>query len=216
MSFQAPQGTPRFFCLEGIDGCGKSTQINLLLEELGRRGIPAVRIREPGGTEISERIRTLILTPSLAKMSSLTELLLYSAARAQLLHEVVAPALAQGKVVIADRFAWSTLAYQGYGRGISFATISSLIGTATAGIWPQATFLLDIPVSLFQERSQQEGRTPDRMELEKSEFFEKVRQGYQELAQENPAQLILLDGTRSPQEIHKNILTRVLALLTPT
>ncbi len=215
MSFQAPQGTSRFFCLEGIDGCGKSTQINLLLEELGRRGIPALRIREPGGTEISERIRSLILTPSHAKMANLTELLLYSAARAQLLQEVVQPALAQGKVVIADRFAWSTLAYQGYGRGISLETISSLVGIATGGIWPQATFLLDIPVSLFQERTSAEGRTLDRMEQEKEEFFEKVRQGYLELSVTNCHQFHCLEGALSPQEIHKSIVARVLALLAP-
>lgn len=216
MSFIAPSATPKFFCLEGIDGCGKSTQINLLLEELGRRGIPAMRIREPGGTEISERIRSLILSPSNSKMGSTTELLLYSAARAQLLLEVVVPALAQGKVVIADRFAWSTLAYQGYGREIPLEVISPLVHIATNQIWPQVTFLLDIPVQVFQERSAREGRTPDRMESEKAEFFEKVRAGYLQLSQDNPETFKRLDGLDTPQNIHKSILSQVLSLLATT
>lgn len=206
----------RFFCLEGIDGCGKSTQINLLLEELGRRGIPAVRIREPGGTEISEKIRSLILSPTHGRMSSVTELMLYNAARAQLLHEVVLPALEQGKVVIADRFAWSTIAYQGYGRQLDLAMIDALIGVAVGNCWPQKTFILDIPVEVFQERAAKEERELDRMEQEKQDFFERVRIGYQSLAQREPERITLLDGTRSPMALHKDILQSILSQLEKT
>lgn len=214
MRVQSAPGS-RFFCLEGIDGCGKSTQINLLLEELGRRGLPAIRIREPGGTEISEKIRNIILSPTNGKMASVTELMLYSAARAQLIHEVVAPALEAGKVVIADRFAWSTLAYQGFGRNLDVAIIEPLIEVAVGTNWPALTFILDIPVELFQERSAKEGREPDRMELEKSDFFERVRKGYQTIAERYPEQVVLLDGTRSPMAVHKDILDRILAHLDP-
>lgn len=208
--------SPRFFCLEGIDGCGKSTQINLLLEELGRRGIPAVRIREPGGTEISEKIRSLILSPTNGKMAPVTELMLYNAARAQLLHEVVSPALEQGKVVIADRFAWSTLAYQGYGRQLDLSMIQSLVKVAVGNTWPCQTFILDIPVHVFQERAAKEERELDRMEQEKQDFFERVRFGYQSLANQEPEQITLLDGTRSAMTIHKDILQSVLAHLEKT
>jgi len=206
----------RFFCLEGIDGCGKSTQINLLLEELGRRGLSAVRIREPGGTEISEKIRSLILTPTHGKMSPVTELMLYSAARAQLMHEVVEPALAAGKVVIADRFAWSTIAYQGFGRNIDATIIEPLIEVAVGKCWPVLTFVLDIPVELFQERAAKEGREPDRMEQEKSDFFERVRAGYQHLAETYPDRILLLDGSRSPIGIHKEIVDHILKHLENT
>ena len=109
----------RFFCLEGIDGSGKTTQLTMLQEELARRGFQSIRVREPGGTDISEKIRNILLSPvHKGKMSDLTELLLYNAARAQVISEIIQPALANGKVVLADRYAWSTLAYQGFGRGI--------------------------------------------------------------------------------------------------
>lgn len=207
---------PRFFCLEGMDGSGKSTQINLLLEELGRRGVPAVRIREPGGTEISEKIRNLILSPTSAKMSPVTELLLYNAARSQLVHEIISPALVAGKTVVADRFAWSTIVYQGFGRRLDLATIEALLEIAVGAFWPCQTFILDIPVSIFRERAAKEGRELDRMEQEKTDFFERVREGYQFLAQKYPAQITLLDGTRSPITLQKEILDRILPLLDDT
>lgn len=206
----------RFFCLEGIDGCGKSTQINLLMEELGRRGIQALRIREPGGTEISEKIRSLILSPTHGKMAPVTELMLYNAARAQLLHEVVLPALEQGKVVIADRFAWSSIAYQGYGRQLDLAMIDTLVKVAVGDCWPTQTFILDIPVQVFQERAAKEERELDRMEQEKQDFFERVRIGYKNLAEKELERITLIDGTRSPMAIHKDILKTVLDLIEKT
>ena len=196
-----------------MDGSGKSTQLNLLMEELGRRGIPAVRIREPGGTEISEKIRNLILSPTYGKMAPVTELLLYSAARAQLIHEVIAPALTAGKVVLADRFAWSTIAYQGYGRNIDLGTIETLVNVAVGDCWPVHTFVLDIPVETFRARSEKEGREPDRMEQEKQDFFERVREGYRQIAARDSSRLTLVDGSRSPLVVHKDILEKVLALL---
>jgi dTMP kinase len=199
-----------FFCIEGMDGSGKSTQINLLLEELGRRGVQAMRIREPGGTEISEKIRSLILSPTSAKMSPVTELMLYNAARAQLIHEVIAPALAAGKVVVADRFAWSTIAYQGYGRNLDLSVIDALINIAVGNCWPRHTFVLDIPVEVFQARAAKEGRELDRMEQEKNDFFERVREGYRAIVAKDPARFTLIDGTRSPMAIQKEIADKVL------
>ncbi|HSQ42868.1 MAG TPA: dTMP kinase [Fibrobacteraceae bacterium] len=202
-----------FFCLEGMDGSGKSTQMNLLSEELGRRGIPVVRIREPGGTEISEKIRNLILSPIHGKMAPLTELLLYNAARAQLLHEVVVPALDAGKIVLADRFAWSTIAYQGYGRQLDFSTIQSLCDIAVGETWPDHTFVLDIPVEVFRTRRANDGREVDRIEQEETAFFARVRSGYQTIAERAPERVTLLDGTRSPMVIQKDIADKVFALL---
>jgi dTMP kinase len=196
-----------------MDGSGKSTQINLLLEELGRRGVPAVRIREPGGTEISEKIRNLILSPTNVKMSPVTELLLYNAARSQLVHEVISPALGAGKVIVADRFAWSTIAYQGFGRRLDLPTIESLLSIAVGSFWPCHTFVLDIPVETFQERTAKEGRELDRIEQEKADFFERVRFGYQYIEKKYPDMVTLLDGTRSPIALHKEILDRILPLL---
>ncbi len=202
-----------FLCLEGMDGSGKSSQLNLLLEELGRRGIGAVRIREPGGTDISEKIRNLILSPVHTKMSPKTELLLYSAARAQLLHEVVEPALAEGKMVLADRFAWSTIAYQGYGRNLDQSMIRALCEIAVGDCWPAHTFILDIPVEVFRQRAEKDARELDRMEQEKQDFFERVRLGYQDLAAANPHRMTLLDGTKSPMVVHKEIMDKVLTLI---
>ncbi|NLB62630.1 MAG: dTMP kinase [Fibrobacter sp.] len=204
----------RFFCIEGLDGCGKSTQINLLCEELGRRGFPTVRIREPGGTEISEKIRNIILSPAHGAMNFTTELLLYNAARAQLLNEVVRPALKQGKVVLADRFAWSSMAYQGYGRQLSLDTLRTVIDIAVEDLWPSHTFILDIPVEVFRDRAAKENRVADRLEQEKHDFFNRVRQGYQQIAKDFPEKCSLLDGTQCKIDIHKNILDSILAHIT--
>lgn len=201
---------PLFFCIEGLDGCGKSTQINLLCEELGRRGLPTVRIREPGGTEISEKIRNLILSPAHGAMNFTTELLLYNAARAQLLHEVVRPALAQGKVVVADRFAWSSLAYQGYGRQLDLQTLHTVIDIAVQDLWPNQTFILDIPVEVFRERAASENRVADRLEQEKYDFFARVRAGYQQIAADYPDKCTMLDGNQCKIDIHKHILDSIL------
>lgn len=204
---------PRFFCLEGIDGSGKSTQINLLQEELGRRGIPSQRLRDPGGTEISEKIRNIILNRKNDKIGPITELLLYAASRAQMIQEVILPALEQGRVVLADRYAWSTVAYQGYGRGLDLSTIHSLNQMTCGSCWPQHTFVLDIPVEEFRQRAIKEGRQEDRLESESLDFFERVRAGYLKLVETHQELFTFVDASRSPIAVNKIIVAKVVELL---
>lgn len=204
----------RFFCLEGIDGSGKTTQLTLLQEELGRRGFQSVRVREPGGTEISEKIRNILLSPAhKGKMGNLTELLLYNAARAQVIEEIIQPALSNGKVVLADRFAWSTLAYQGFGRGLDTRVIESLLNIACGDYWPRHTFILDLPVAASRERQEKDERAPDRLEQEHNDFFERVREGYRSIAARYSDRCTLLDATRNPIAIQQDIVRRVVEML---
>jgi dTMP kinase len=164
----------RFICLEGIDGCGKSTQVAAVGNFLEKEGFKVLRIREPGGTEISEAVRQIILNPKYKdKMGNITELFLYNAARAQLIHEVVKPALRKGFVVLADRFAYSTLAYQGYGRGLDIEMIKNLLRMACGVFFPNKTFIFDIPVSLSKERRLKDtsSNRADRIEQEQDDFF---------------------------------------------
>jgi len=204
----------RFFCLEGIDGSGKTTQLTLLQEELARRGYQAVRVREPGGTDISEKVRNILLSPvHKGKMGDMTELLLYNAARAQVIEEIIKPALSNGRVVLADRFAWSTMAYQGFGRGLDTRLIESLLNITCGDYWPRHTFILDIPVAASRERMEREDRAPDRLEQEKNDFFERVRDGYRHIAIKFPDRCSLLDATRSPIAIQQDIVRKVIELI---
>jgi dTMP kinase len=194
--------------MEGIDGCGKSTQITALENLFKSRDLEVLCVREPGGTEISEEVRKILLNPAhKGKMNDITELLLYNAARSQLIHEVIKPALERGIVVLADRFAYSTLAYQGYGRGLNIDMIKNLLHITCRDFFPK-TFILDIPVSLSRERQQKDKTRSgkDRIELEKNDFFERVCQGYRTIAKENSENCILLNAEKSPDEIFKLIL----------
>ncbi|MDR2580316.1 MAG: dTMP kinase [Fibromonadaceae bacterium] len=194
-----------FICLEGIDGSGKSTQIAALENLFKSKGFEILRVREPGGTEISEAVRQILLDPAhKGKMSDITELLLYNAARSQLLHEVIRPALEKGVIVLADRFAYSTLAYQGYGRGLSIDMIKNLLNISCGDCFPGKTFILDIPVSLSRERQANDGtrKGKDRIEQEKNDFFERVRKGYQTIAREME-NCFLLNAAASPDDIFK-------------
>jgi dTMP kinase len=199
-----------FICLEGIDGCGKSTQIAALENLFKDRGFEVLCVREPGGTEISETVRQILLNPAhKGKMSDITELLLYNAARSQLIHEMIKPALEKGTAVLADRFAYSTLAYQGYGRGLNIDIIKNLLRITCGDCFPNKTFILDIPVSLSRERLQKDKARSgaDRIELEKNDFFERVCQGYRTIAKENPENCILLNAEKPPDEIFKLMLS---------
>jgi dTMP kinase len=210
------RGHPRFFCLEGLDGSGKSTQITLLTEALRGAGYDVACVREPGGTALSDGIRSLLLDKS-HPVSKEAELLLFSAARAQVVSEVINPALEEGKVVLADRFGWSTLAYQGYGRGMDKGRIRDLLGIACGETWPGHTFLLDLPVAAIRERLRARGGAgagaPDRMEKEKDAFFEKVRAGYLEVAKENSGAFTVLDASRDPVVVQETIQAQVLVRL---
>jgi dTMP kinase len=196
-----------FICLEGIDGSGKSTQIAHLENFFKSKGMEVLRVREPGGTDISEAVREILLNPEhKGIMSDIAELLLYNAARAQLIHEVIKPALEKGVAVLADRFAYSTLAYQGYGRGLDINTIKSLLGITCRDCMPGKTFVLDIPVSLSRQRLQSDGtrKGKDRIEQEMNDFFERVRKGYQEISKE-AENCFLIDATMPMDNISKLI-----------
>lgn len=205
---------PKFFCLEGIDGCGKSTQLKLLAEFLSNEGFDVLTLREPGGSEISEKIRALLLDVRYKdSMSAKTELLLYSAARAQLVAEKIVPALESGKVILADRFAWSTLAYQGYGRGLDRDTILSLSDIACGKFAPSLTIVLDISLEESRRRQESAGRVPDRLESESSAFFGRVLLGYRQMAADFPGKIALIDAAHSVEEIQRQIRQLVLEKL---
>ena len=171
-----------FITFEGIDQSGKSTQCQLLKEYLISKGYDVLMLREPGGTKISERIRDLVLDINSSGMVGLAEFFLYSAARAQLVEQTIKPALKSGKVVICDRFADSSTAYQGYARGLGASKVESINAVATDNIEPDLTFFIDISVETSLKRLMVAGKLKDRMESEGDEFFNKVREGFLQIA----------------------------------
>lgn len=184
---------PRLVSIEGGEGAGKSTVINALRASLQARGERVVATREPGGTPLAEMIRTLLLDPAHEPASPETELLLMFAARAQHVREVIAPALAAGDWVLCDRFTDSSHAYQGAGRGVDAALIT-LLERECVGIAPGLTFLLDIDVAAGRARMRSRGGTPDRIESERDEFFQRVRAGFLARAAAEPARFRVLDA----------------------
>ena len=201
-----------FISLEGIEGTGKSTQARLLTEYLQQRGQVVVRTAEPGGTAISLKIRELLLSLDSKEMDPVTELLLYNAARVQHISEVIGPALARGEIVISDRFSDSTLAYQGYGRGIDRKIIDALDAIATKGMRPDLTLLLDIDVATGLQRNREINKR-DRLELEDVAFHEKVRAGFLGMAAGEPDRMRIIDCSGSIESIHRNITKTVDAFL---
>jgi len=184
-----------FVTFEGIDGCGKSTQAGAFRQSLTDRGIEFLQVREPGGTAIGEKIRTLLLDRDNDGMTSEAELLLYEAARSQ--KDVIRPALEEGKVVICDRFYDSSVAYQGYARGLDLEAVEFLNRFATRGLEPDLTFLLDLPVREAHNRMNVRQETMDRLEAEGLDFMEKVRAGYLELVRRHP-RIVKLDAMSPP------------------
>lgn len=209
---EIPPGHPRFFSLEGVDGSGKSTQLLLLADALRAKGFEVITPREPGGTPVSDRIREVLLSPD-HPVAPEAELLLFSAARAQLVSQVIAPALAAGKVVLADRFGWSTWAYQGYGRGLDSARIRFLFRLACGEVWPCHSWLLDLPADRMRARLAEAGRGRDRMEGETVEFFERVRAGYLDIAKAHPGHFTVVDAVGERKAIHQTLLASVLQRL---
>lgn len=196
----------RFFCLEGIDGSGKSTHIEKLAAALTAEGYSVVKLREPGGAKISEQIRGILLDPAFkGVMGDKTELLLYNAARAQVIHEIIQPALDAGKVVIADRFAWSTYAYQGFARGLDADMVQRLTEITCGDCFPELTVVLDLSVEQSRARTANRGEAPDRLEQEKADFFERVRQGYLAAARDFPECVSAIDADRSFEEVSADL-----------
>ena len=196
--------------LEGGEGCGKSTQSKQLAAQLKLDGHKVVRTYEPGGTELGMEIRHTLKKTRDAHVAPETELLLFAAARAQLTKEVILPALASECIVICDRFTDSTLAYQGYGRGLSLDLIETLNSIAAHGIAPDLVLLLDMDPSLALQRKIQ---PRDRFEFEDISFHERVRIGYLRLAEQDPERWCVLDATKPRRHTAKSILERVHLLL---
>lgn len=191
---------------EGIDFSGKSVQANLLLGALKDRKLPVLFLREPGGTEISEKIRSVLLDNANHKMSAMTEVLLYSAARAQMVRENILPNLEKGTVVICDRYFDSTTAYQGFGRRIDLDFIKKLNNFATEELVPDLTFLIDLDPKIALQRTKTD---LDRLEKEDSEFHQRVRKGYLEIARSNPDRFVVIDGTQSIEAIQDEIFMKI-------
>jgi dTMP kinase len=198
-----------FITFEGIDHCGKTTQIRALAAWLKARSIAFVLVREPGGTAISEKIRDLLLDARHHEMHAVTELLLFSSARAQLVREMIIPSLRNGITVIADRFFDSSTAYQGYGRGIDIAGIEHLNSMAADQLSPDLTFFLDISVNESLRRRAAAGTVADRMENAEREFHERVRQGYHSLAERHAERFMTIRGDRPVDAITHDITTIV-------
>ena len=196
-----------FISFEGIDGCGKSTQADLLRSYLESKGEQVELLREPGGTALSEQIREILLNPNNDKMDPSTESILLSACRAQLTREIIIPALERGNIVICDRYADSTLAYQGYGRGINLEWLEKLNAFATAGLKPDITLLVDLPVDEALNRMQ--SKSFDRIEMEGIEFLDKVRSGYLELTDRFSKRYFMIDGMETIKEMSKKIINKI-------
>ncbi|MBT8385903.1 MAG: dTMP kinase [Ignavibacteria bacterium] len=196
-----------FISFEGIDFCGKSTQIDLLKDYLIEQGKKVEIVREPGGTNLSEKIRTILLDKKNEKMLMEAELFLFSASRAQLVREKIRPYLEKGFYVISDRFHDSSTAYQGYGRGIPVDVIAGVHNLAIGDTIPDITYFIDIPVGIANERKKKQSKGKlDRIELADMEFYSRVRNGYLETAK-NESRFKVIDGTQSIQNIHNHIIS---------
>ncbi len=199
-----------FITFEGIEGSGKSTQIILLANHLAETGRAVTLTREPGGTDIGDQVRKILLDPANRALAPTAELLLYAAARAQHLEELVRPELESGKNVLCDRFSDATLAYQGSGRGLDEAMIRALDRMATGGLKPDLTILLDIEAAAGLARARGRNRTRGleteaRFENEELAFHERVRRGYLALARSEPGRFRVIDAARTPDEIQNSI-----------
>ncbi len=192
----------KFITLEGPEGSGKSTQAALILDYLREKKQPVMLLREPGGVQIAESIRRILLDVESAGMSDTCETLLYMAARAQLVKEVLEPALASGKVILCDRFLDSTIAYQGYGNGVDVHAIEAIGQFATQGIQPNLTLLFDVDAQVGLSRT---NAVKDRIELRSMEYHQRVRQGYLALAKQCPARIKTIQIDASKEEIFKRV-----------
>jgi dTMP kinase len=203
-----------FITFEGIDGCGKSTQLRLLASELRVRGVPVVATREPGGTPLGQKLRAALLDVQ-EQVDPLTELLVFAADRAQHVRKQLLPALAQNEVVLSDRYADATVAYQGAGRGFDPELIQEIVELATGGLKPDLTLLFDLSVaeSAVRTRKRVKAKRTDRLDVEDAEFHTRVRNAYVEIAKAAPERFRIIDARGSVEETHKRVMEIVFPFL---
>jgi dTMP kinase len=194
-----------FITLEGPDGSGKTSQIPLLAEYLRREGFDVVTTREPGGTPISDQVKDVLKSMGNKSMHPRTEILLFCSARAQLVEEVIRPSLAQGKIVLSDRYADSTLAYQGYGHGYDLAFLRQLLDFATGGLWPDLTLYLDLDAEEGLNRRRAGGGEWNRLDDYALAFHQRVRQGYLEMVAAAPRRWRLIDACQTPEKVQASL-----------
>lgn len=197
-----------FISLEGIDGAGKTTQVGLLARRLRSLGLDVVTVREPGGTRLGEAVRKIVQDPELVEIDPPAEACLFAAARAQLTAQVILPAIKEHKVVLADRFADSTIAYQGAGRGLPEELLVALNEMVTHGIRPDLTIIIDVPVAEALARVSKT-KSFDRVERLEPAFFERVRECYLKLAGREGSRFAVVDGTKAPAEVENEIFALV-------
>ena len=199
-----------FITFEGPDGSGKTTQLKRLGERLKAEGFDVVMTREPGGTAISDRIRSILLNPEHQEMADRTEVLLYAASRAQHVHEVILPALSRGAVVLCDRYIDASIAYQAYGLGQDAGQVASISEYASNGLWPRRTYLLDVPVEVSRERLKARanaagGSELDRIEQKEMAYHRRVREAFLQIAETNAHRVLLINAARPEDEIANEI-----------
>jgi len=207
----------KFLTFEGIDGCGKSTQIRLLTSDLRMRGFDVVMTREPGGTPFGSRLREVLLDAD-EQVDALAELLMFASDRAQHVRSLIRPAVETGRIVLSDRYTDATAAYQGAGRGFPKHTINMAIQLATGGLKPDLTLLFDLPVEIALSRMKQrnsEGVKADRLDKENMEFYQRVRNAYLKTAIAEPERIRIIDASQAVEEIHAEMTKIVDEFLEP-
>ncbi len=202
-----------FITLEGPEGSGKTSQLAPLAEFLRQQGRTVFTTREPGGTLIGEQVRAILTSLKNTDMNPRTEILLFCSARAQLVEEVIRPHLALKEIVLSDRYADATLAYQGYGHGYDLANLRLLLNFATGGLWPDLTLLLDLPSEVGLKRKRSGGGEWNRLDAYQLDFHQRVRRGYLELAQQEPQRWCLIDATQPPEMVQLAMRQAILARL---
>ncbi len=201
-----------FISFEGGEAVGKSTVVKRLSHTFVDEGIKFIATREPGGSPISEQVRKLVKDPDFGDMDYRTEALLMAAARAQLVNRTYVPALSEGTTILADRYVDSNYAYQVFGRDLDMETIRQLNVFATEGLLPDRTYLLDAPIEVMNDRLSKVKRARERIDVEGQQFFEKVRQGYLQLAQAEPQRIVIIDATQSADEVYSQIYADIVEL----
>ena len=202
-----------FITFEGPDGSGKTTQIRRLIPVLQEKGFAIVHTREPGGTDIGDQIRSIIMNMKNKSMHPRAEILLFCASRAQLVEELVRPSLSEGKLVLCDRYADSTMAYQGYGHGLDRDVLSQLLHFATGGLKPDLTLLFDISAEAGLRRRLTNHEEWNRMDDYALQFHERVRSGYLAMAAAEPERWAVIDADRTPDEIHREVVSVIIEKL---